>query len=305
MALLITASRFAEYIGWMAQENGDETTALRATAEAVELAQAGGDTDLAAYALVRRALVTYYDGDAPRTIALARQAQRSAAPPGSEVWRPSARPRDMPSPVTKEPAEEPWNGRAIFWRPTWTHRAARCSAPPSSRTRYRWWRGGASTTWAAPGRLPTCWSTSLRRIAPHALNARARYGLRHALALAASGEIERSCETARELLAFMSVVPRPPSVRTFVGWTVNGHGSAETRLCADSGPHSPTYSALVAEGCFRPQESRPHSNSAAFLHTVEFIRFGPSGSSLRRPIGIARLSVANGIITQKRNFACL
>lgn len=159
--LLITASRFAEYIGWMAQENGDETTALRATAEAVELAQAGGDTDLAAYALVRRALVTYYDGDAPQTIALARQAQRSAAPPGSEVWRPSARLRDMPSPVTKRPVEERWNGRGIFWRPTWTHRAARYSAPPNSRTRYRWWRGGASTIWAAPDCLPTCWSSSV------------------------------------------------------------------------------------------------------------------------------------------------
>lgn len=54
-----------------------------------------------------------------------------------------------------------------------------------------------------------------RRIAPHALNARARYGLRHALALAASGEIERSCETARELLAFMRVVPSA-TVRTDV-----------------------------------------------------------------------------------------
>ncbi|NEE48529.1 XRE family transcriptional regulator, partial [Streptomyces sp. SID8455] len=44
---------------------------------------------------------------------------------------------------------------------------------------------------------------------------RARYGLRHALALAASGEVERSCEMAREMLAFMSVVPSA-TVRTDV-----------------------------------------------------------------------------------------
>lgn len=54
-----------------------------------------------------------------------------------------------------------------------------------------------------------------RRIAPHALNTRTRYGLRRALALAASGEVDSSCETARELLAFMSVI-RSATVRTDV-----------------------------------------------------------------------------------------
>ncbi|MET9203688.1 helix-turn-helix domain-containing protein [Streptomyces bacillaris] len=213
--LLITASRFAEYIGWMAQENGDETTALRATAEAVELAQAGGDTDLADYALVRRALVTYYNGDAPRTIALARQAQRSAAPPrvrglaaqreaqghalaGDEraCRRALERARDLLA-ADVDPSAGPVLGTTQL-------------KDPVSMV-----EGWCLHDLGRPRQAADVLERQCRRIAPHALNTRARYGLRHALALAASGEIERSCETARELLAFMSVVPSA-TVRTDV-----------------------------------------------------------------------------------------
>ncbi|MEV7305429.1 helix-turn-helix transcriptional regulator [Streptomyces microflavus] len=158
--LLITASRFAEYIGWMAQESGDEAAALHATAEAVELARAGGDTDLADYALVRRALVTYYNGDASRTIALARQAQRSTAPPRVRGLAAQREAQGHALAATKEPAEERWTGRVTSSRPTWTYQPDRCSAPPSSRIRSRWWRGGASTTWVAPSRPPKCWNAS-------------------------------------------------------------------------------------------------------------------------------------------------
>lgn len=213
--LLITASRFAEYIGWMAQENGDEATALRATAEAVELAQAGGDTDLADYALVRRALVTYYNGDAPRTIALARQAQHSAAPPrvrglaaqreaqghalaGDEkaCRRALERARDLLA-ADVDPSAGPVLGTTQLKDPVSMVEG--------------WCLHDLGRSRQAADVL----ERQCRRIAPHALNTRARYGLRHALALAASGEIERSCETARELLAFMSVVPSA-TVRTDV-----------------------------------------------------------------------------------------
>ncbi|MFB7026281.1 MULTISPECIES: helix-turn-helix domain-containing protein [unclassified Streptomyces] len=213
--LFITASRFAEYVGWMAQENGDETTALRATAEAVELAQAGGDTDLADYALVRRALVTYYGGDALRTIALARQAQRSAAPPrvrglaaqreaqghalaGDEraCGRALERARDLLA-ADVEPSVGPVLGTTQL-------------KDPVSMV-----EGWCLYDLGRPRQAADVLERQCRRIAPHALNTRARYGLRHALALAASGEIERSCETAREPLAFMSVVSSA-TVRTDV-----------------------------------------------------------------------------------------
>lgn len=79
--LLALAARFAEYTGWLAQETGDDNAALRWTAHAVELADASGDQDLASYALVRRALITYYRGEAADTIALAEDARSGTLPP--------------------------------------------------------------------------------------------------------------------------------------------------------------------------------------------------------------------------------
>ncbi|GAA0486107.1 hypothetical protein GCM10009544_54450 [Streptomyces stramineus] len=213
--LLITASRFAEYTGWMAQENGDETTALRATAEAVELAEAGGDTDLADYALVRRALVTYYDGDAPRTIALARQAQRSAAPPRI---RGLAAQREAQGHALD--GDERACGRALERaRDLLAADVDPSGGPVLGTTQLKdsvsMVEGWCLYDLGRPRQSVDMLEHQCRRIAPHALNTRARYGIRHALALAASGEIERSCETARELLAFMSVVPSA-TVRTDV-----------------------------------------------------------------------------------------
>ncbi|WP_344260005.1 helix-turn-helix transcriptional regulator [Streptomyces sodiiphilus] len=79
--LLALGSRYAEYVGWLVQETGDERAALWWTQRAVDLAAAGGDQALASYALVRRALVTLYREDAKQTVALARRAQSSTLPP--------------------------------------------------------------------------------------------------------------------------------------------------------------------------------------------------------------------------------
>lgn len=72
---LVLASRFAEFTGWIAEEAGDDYGALWWTDRAVELAAAGGDQELAAYALVRRGLVAMYRYDARETIAVATRAQ--------------------------------------------------------------------------------------------------------------------------------------------------------------------------------------------------------------------------------------
>jgi hypothetical protein len=80
---LVLGARFAEYAGWMAQESGNDQAALWWTAKAVQMAAAGNDRDLAAYALVRRALVTLYREDATQTVRLARQAQVSPSTPRS------------------------------------------------------------------------------------------------------------------------------------------------------------------------------------------------------------------------------
>jgi transcriptional regulator with XRE-family HTH domain len=80
-ALLLIASRYAEYTGWLVQETGNDFGALRWTRHAVDLANAAGDSDFAAYGLVRHALVTLYHGDAGQTTHLAARAQTAKLPP--------------------------------------------------------------------------------------------------------------------------------------------------------------------------------------------------------------------------------
>jgi tetratricopeptide (TPR) repeat protein len=79
--LLVLASRIAEYAGWMAQEQGNPVAAVWLTDQAVALAAAGGDHDLAAYGHVRRALLALYDDDAGATIELAQRAQATPCTP--------------------------------------------------------------------------------------------------------------------------------------------------------------------------------------------------------------------------------
>ncbi|MFD0392910.1 helix-turn-helix domain-containing protein [Streptomyces nogalater] len=78
--LLVLASRYAEYAGWMAQESGDETAALWWTDRAVQLASAGADKALAVYAQVRRSLISLYRGDIQESMELAAYALQSEAP---------------------------------------------------------------------------------------------------------------------------------------------------------------------------------------------------------------------------------
>lgn len=79
-ALLLLASRYAEYTGWLVQEVGTDSGALWWTCRAVDLANAAGDSGFAAYGLVRRALVALYRGDAEQTIQLAVRAQAATLP---------------------------------------------------------------------------------------------------------------------------------------------------------------------------------------------------------------------------------
>ncbi|MFH8369254.1 helix-turn-helix domain-containing protein [Streptomyces sp. NPDC018031] len=206
--LLTLASRFAEYTGWMAQEAGDDVAAMRWTADAVTLAQAGGDEHLADYALVRRALVTFYNGAAAETIALAQQAQKSALPPrirglaaqreaqghalaGAETacLRGLDRARDLLLRAQGTTTEAPVLGT--------TH-----LADPASMV-----TGWCLYDLGRPREAAEILDQECRRIAPQALRTRTRYGFRRALAHASSGEIEHSCELARELLPCLDLVP--------------------------------------------------------------------------------------------------
>ncbi|MEV6983569.1 helix-turn-helix transcriptional regulator [Sphaerisporangium sp. NPDC051017] len=199
-ALLKMGSRYAEYVGWLAQEAGDEKAALWWTQRAVELAAAGGDGDLAAYGLVRRALVTLYRGEAEQTVELARRAQSGTVPPR----------------IHGLAAQREAQGHAL---------AGDYDASMRSLDRARTLLAQHTSDAGAPvigsTNLPdsvsmvTGWclhdlgrcreaaeilDAQLAQVPPHATRTQVRYGVRRALAYAAAGEIDHACELAERLL---------------------------------------------------------------------------------------------------------
>jgi len=74
--MLRIAALYAEFFGWLREENGDLTSAGQWTARSLEQGQAADDRDIVAYAYVRMSQLAEVDGDADRVIGLARAAQR-------------------------------------------------------------------------------------------------------------------------------------------------------------------------------------------------------------------------------------
>ncbi|MYV72150.1 helix-turn-helix domain-containing protein [Streptomyces sp. SID2131] len=204
---LLLASRFAEFTGWMAQEAGDDDAALGWTGEAAELARAGGDPYLSSYALVRRALVTMYGGDAAGTVALARRAQGSELPPR----------------IRGLAAQREAQGHALVGNEVDCLRSldrarelladdARDGAEPVIGTSHVGDPAAMSTGWCLhdlgrPKAAAEVLDREYRRLPPDALRTRARYGFRRSLAHAASGEVEHACAIAGDLLGVMPAVP--------------------------------------------------------------------------------------------------
>lgn len=205
-AMLTLASRYAEYVGWLIQETGNDQAALWWTDRAVELADAGGDHDLAAYALVRRALVTLYRGDAAQTVELSQRAQRSGLPPrirGLAAQRQAQghalagdydacmRCLDRARALLAGEAPEP-SGPVIG--------TTNLSNPVAMVS------GWCLHDLGRPGRAAEIIERELTLVPPYASRSRARYGVRQALAHAAAGEIEHACALAGELLGTAGAV---------------------------------------------------------------------------------------------------
>lgn len=206
--LLLLASRFAEFTGWMAQEAGDSGAALGWTGEAAELARAGGDPYLGSYALVRRALVTLYDGDAAGTVALACRAQSNGLPPRIRGLA-AQREAQGHALVGDERACLRSLDRA---RELLDSDDARSGAEPVIGTTHVSDPAAMTTGWCLhdlgrPKAAAEILDRECRRLPPHALRTRARYGFRRSLAHAASGEVEHACAIVEELLGVMPVVP--------------------------------------------------------------------------------------------------
>ncbi|MDN3351699.1 helix-turn-helix domain-containing protein [Actinomadura sp. DC4] len=205
--LLVLAARFAEYAGWMAQESGDDAGALWWTAQAVAMAEAGQDRDLAVYALIRRALVTLYRDDATQTIELAREAQ---VRPG------------VPRRIRGLAAQREAQGHALGGDYDACLRSLdRARELLSSAEDAPGVSALGPTNLTDPVSMVTGWclyelgrpkeaspilDAEVARIQPQALRSRARYGVRQALAHAAAGEVDHACELTGELLSITDVV---------------------------------------------------------------------------------------------------
>ena len=205
--LLRLGARYSEYAGWMAQESGNDQAALWWTARAVDMAAAGNDHDLAAYALIRRALVTLYREDAQQTIELARQAQVAETTPnrirGLAAQREAQghalagdyksciqcldRARELLASPSGDPAASALGSVSL-------------TDPVSMITGWCLYELGR------PKEASEILDDQVAGIPVQALRSRARYGVRQALAHAAAGHVEHACALTDQLLAITDVV---------------------------------------------------------------------------------------------------
>ncbi|MFI1203060.1 helix-turn-helix domain-containing protein [Streptomyces sp. NPDC020883] len=204
--LLALGSRYAEYVGWLVQETGDDRAALWWTQRAVDLAAAGGDQALAGYALVRRALVTLYREDAGQTVALARRAQNGSLPPRI---RGLAAQREAQGHALAGDLDACL--RALDRARDLLARQEDGSGEPVIGTMHLPDSVGMVTGWCLvdlgrPQQASEELDRQLGLVAPDAVRTRVRYGVRRALAHATAGEIDHACVLTASLLDGVAAV---------------------------------------------------------------------------------------------------
>jgi hypothetical protein len=195
-ALWRLAAQFAEFAGWMIQESGDDRGAMWWTATAVRMAARGGDDSLRPYALFRRADLTLHADDPLRTIELAQRAQADPAATarvcGLALQREAqghALLGDQErcfealnrSEALLDEAKRSSNGGPVLGT-TWT---------PDSTIMARGW---CLFDLGRPSEAAALLETGIGAFAEGAKRARARYGVRTALAHVAADEVDRACE---------------------------------------------------------------------------------------------------------------
>lgn len=205
--VLRLASRFAEYTGWMAQEAGSDAASLWWTEQAVQLAADGGDDELAAYALIRRAELALYTGDSVATVQLARRAAQQAR---------SVRIRGLA-------AQREAQGHALVGDRDACRRALDRGAeltagavPPDGTDPVlgsihlpdltAFVAGWCMHDLGSPAEAVTLLGDGLDAIPLESRRARARYGARLALALANVGEIEQACAIAELVASHVALI---------------------------------------------------------------------------------------------------
>lgn len=198
--LLLPAARGAEYAGWLWQELGDDRAALWWTDRGMCFAAAAGDRNLAAYALVRRAEIAMYRQDAIETTSLARQAQADpdTAP---RVLGLAARCEAQGHALAgdQRSCERALNRAAALLStgtPDWTAELGSASVPNELELA----RGWTLFDLGRPRQAAEVLDEAVPRIPGFARRARARFGARRVLAHAQSGDVDRACALAGQVL---------------------------------------------------------------------------------------------------------
>lgn len=203
--LVLLAARVAEFAGWMSQEAGKEADALRWTERAVTMA-APYDPHLASFALFRQAEVAMYRRDPGRTIELALMAQRDKAA-GPRILGLAARIEAQGHALAGDAGGyERALDRAATLLATREQDTQPVLGPASVPDDLSLVRGWSLFDLGRPGAAAELLDRQLAVIPPTARRARARFGVRRALAHAQDGEVEQACAAAREVLADVALV---------------------------------------------------------------------------------------------------
>ncbi|MFC4063502.1 helix-turn-helix domain-containing protein [Actinoplanes subglobosus] len=232
--ILVLAARYAEYAGWMAQEAGNDDAAMWWTDQSCELAESAGFSDLAAYALVRQALVTMYRYDARNTITLARLAQEQTHNPRIAGL---AAQREAQGHALANDSDSCWRAleRARILLGTADEHGDLVLGTATLRDPVTMVSAWCLHDLGRPREAVDIFAREIDRIPPTAHRSIARYSARYALALAASGEMEQACLVAepvlealtraesatiksdlRQLASEFRRAPRNPVVRNFI-----------------------------------------------------------------------------------------
>ncbi|WUH89604.1 helix-turn-helix domain-containing protein [Streptomyces sp. NBC_00433] len=199
----LIAARYAEYLGWMAQEAERPADSLRWTDVAVRWAALGDDDSMAAYALVRRASIAQHRGDRSAVVDHARRA----------ADHPAATPRILVHAARREAQGHAVLGDYDSYRRALdrmqTHRAEAAASPSGLRWGPRIENGTPRVIEASClvdlGRFSHAagiFAAELRRapVATADANSRARFAVRYATAQAGMGDQEGACRTIAEAL---------------------------------------------------------------------------------------------------------
>jgi transcriptional regulator with XRE-family HTH domain len=198
------ASRYAEYLGWMAQENTDDNGAVWWIRRAVALAGRAGDTTMAGHAHIRMAELAIYRDDAVGVLRYATMAltdvsdgrthaaayQRLAQGHAIRNEEDDCRRALDRSTEAGDPAEErDWpSGVPPLGGTTMPNPAA-------------FVRGWCMLDLARPTEAVESLQPQFAEIAEDSVRVRARCGARLALALVGAGELDQACEVAEPTIA--------------------------------------------------------------------------------------------------------